>query len=211
MRTLIAAFLIIICIPVLGMGQEFKIPNYFNPKDEIEAEKFTENYKYIEEKLSELKSSIDNASSDLKVSLNDFRQLTYDLNKKIANLEKTRIPTRTVAAFNLRECPTGWSPFDDGAGRVIIGVGKGKGLTEKKLGETGGEEKIVLTEAQMPEHWHYVPARGGGTNIEKTWALKAANQGNWGEPHDRRTDERGKNQPHNNMPPFITLLFCQKD
>lgn len=39
-------------------------------------------------------------------------------------------------------------------GRTIIGAGDGVGLTERTVGETGGEETVVLTEAQLAAHTH---------------------------------------------------------
>ncbi len=57
MRTLIVAFLIIICIPILGISTEWEIPNKFKSNDPIMAEKFNENYEAIEKKVSELKEA----------------------------------------------------------------------------------------------------------------------------------------------------------
>jgi hypothetical protein len=161
MKTLIAAFLIIICIPGLGISEDCC--------EEIRKE------------ITALRLSIENM-----------------------------IPKGTVAAFDLMMCPAGWSDFNEGAGRVILGVGRGTGLSERRLRDEGGQEKVGLIEAQIPRHFHYVPARGGGRNIQKTWALQAAGKGNWGRPHERMTDSRGGNKPHENMPPFITLRFCKK-
>jgi hypothetical protein len=182
MKTLIAAFLIIICIPGLGISEDFQIPNKFEDNETIKAEKLNQNYEEIEKEITDLKQLLENM-----------------------------IPKGTVAAFDLEKCPDGWSNFNEGAGRVILGIGQGKGLSERKLRDEGGQEKVGLVEAQIPRHFHYVPARGGGRNIPKTWALQAANKGNWGPPHARQTDTRGDNKPHENMPPFITLRFCKKD
>ncbi len=42
----------------------------------------------------------------------------------------------------------------DTRGRVVIGPGHGPGLSDYRLGETGGSESVTLTVAQMPVHSH---------------------------------------------------------
>jgi hypothetical protein len=119
------------------------------------------------------------------------------------------IPRGTVGAFELAECPSGWDNFAAGAGRTIIGVGQGNGLTSRILLEQGGEEMHTLTEAEMPSHTHAYD--------DQTQSL---NNGGWGDgggddgPAWRGqgipTSATGGNQPHNNMPPYLALLFCKK-
>ena len=43
-------------------------------------------------------------------------------------------------------------------GRFVLGSGKGSGLTNRTVGDTGGVETVALTEAQMPSHSHDVSA-----------------------------------------------------
>lgn len=42
----------------------------------------------------------------------------------------------------------------DLGGRVAVGQGKGTGLSDRQLGQTGGAERVSLTEQQMPVHTH---------------------------------------------------------
>ncbi len=42
----------------------------------------------------------------------------------------------------------------DFRGRVPIGTGQGSGLSNRSLGEKGGQENITLTTANMPSHTH---------------------------------------------------------
>ncbi len=129
---------------------------------------------------------------------------------KTREFEKNKVPQGTVAAFALFTCPNGWLEFKDGAGRVILGVGSGKGLTErKKIFEIGGQELVTLTEPQMPSHYHQIPSRGN-SGAEVVFAVQASSKGEYNGDYARQTDSKGGNQPHENMPPFITLLFCQK-
>ena len=43
-------------------------------------------------------------------------------------------------------------------GRTPIGVGHGGGLTPRQLGESGGEEKVMLDQNQIPSHTHALDA-----------------------------------------------------
>lgn len=64
------------------------------------------------------------------------------------------------------EVPTGWAlctgqkvngrSTPDLRGRFVLGTGTGKGLTERKIDQTGGEESHVLTVAELPAHTHLV-------------------------------------------------------
>ena len=117
------------------------------------------------------------------------------------------IPRGTVGAFNLAECPIGWEYFSAGAGRGIIGSGQGQGLTNRTLLESGGEETHTLTEAEMPSHTHPgTIASDSGPN-----AAHLAVQDPQNLPQYRGAiGATGGSQPHNNMQPYIALLFCQK-
>lgn len=64
------------------------------------------------------------------------------------------MPTGAVMAFNLASCPSGWTEYTAGAGRSIIGVGAGAGLTARTLGETGGAETVGLSISNLPSHSH---------------------------------------------------------
>jgi microcystin-dependent protein len=122
-------------------------------------------------------------------------------------IKKVSLPKDSVLAFNRSRCPLGWVPLSKAAGRVIVGVGAGEGLTGRALFELGGEEKHILTEAEMPSHSHTVAIGRADTSIagDKLPYIAHPNQRAW------KTDSRGGSQPHNNMPPFIALLYCIKE
>jgi hypothetical protein len=122
------------------------------------------------------------------------------------------VPKGAVMAFNLAECPNGWSPLVAASGRVIVGAGKAEGLSERKLAEEGGEEKHVLTVDEMPSHNH--------TNGVYQYLLTA--NGQWtarigddspNEPnlaHMAPLAASGGSQAHNNMQPFHVLTYCER-
>lgn len=121
----------------------------------------------------------------------------------------TVIPKGAVMAFNLEDCPTGWVPFARAAGRTLIGAGKGEGLSERKLGQSDGQETVQLSPNQMPSHTH--DQRVGqhalpGSKIT-AWNLRATG----GPQIISSTQPTGRNQRHENMQPFVVVTYCERE
>lgn len=108
--------------------------------------------------------------------------------------------------------PPGWvlcngtNGTPDLRGRFILGVGQGGGLTNRNIGERGGEENHVLNINEIPAHSHvYAYDRWGGGSE------RAHNGGSWGNNRSRTdTTNTGGNQAHNNMPPYYVLAYIMK-
>jgi len=90
-------------------------------------------------------------------------------------------------------------------GRAVIGSGQGDGLTDRAVGETGGEEEHTLTVAELASHNHGVYAEhilhsGPETDIPVllTESLFEITQ----------TGYAGNDEGHNNMQPFMALKFA---
>lgn len=178
----------------------------------------------LDTKVANLAKMVEDQTKSLAVSVkNDFKN---DVNKLVqaalANaensssstkelLKSTTFPSGAVLAFSLPECPTGWSSFDEGAGRVILGVGKGEGLTERKLMEKGGKENHQLTIAEMPKHKHVWRGVRADRMDDYGFGGSERNVHRASGNVDDISEEQGGDQPHNNMSPFIALRFCQKD
>ncbi len=114
------------------------------------------------------------------------------------------LPKGAVMAFNLPKCPDGWAPFAPLSGRVIVGVGAGAGLTERKLGDRGGEEEHRLTVDEMPSHSHQY-------QTAQNWDGDRSGRQNAGyERITPSTSPAGGDKPHNTMPPFQALLYCER-
>jgi hypothetical protein len=111
-----------------------------------------------------------------------------------------------VIAFD-QPCPNGWTEFTDAAGRVIIGVGRGEGLTSRARGDTGGEEKHTLTVNEMPSHSHAIFRPADPSNDDELFVAGGTIRRSGPLP----TERTGGGQPHNNMQPYIALYFCKKD
>ncbi|MBN1661183.1 MAG: tail fiber protein [Anaerolineae bacterium] len=85
-------------------------------------------------------------------------------------------------------------------GRTVIGTGQGSGLTNRPLGEGGGEERHTLTIAEMPSHSHStLVALGSG--------IAPIAGANWG---TGQTGSTGGDGPHNNMQPYLVLNYLIK-
>lgn len=121
------------------------------------------------------------------------------------------VPKGAVMAFNLTECPKGWTMFGAASGRVIVGAGSGNGLTPRAVGSTGGAETHVLSLAEIPRHRHDTTEAGDANSTFGISGEKRARHGvSWAQFATSFTDYAGDGQPHNNMPPFHTLLYCER-
>jgi len=99
-------------------------------------------------------------------------------------------------------------------GRTLLHFGPDSFGNSYPLGQSAGQANVALTLSQMPAHSHLAegisvqaysfPAEG------RTWAESPLN------PYSSDSDtvmnpasvsQAGGNQPHNNMPPYLTLNF----
>lgn len=129
-------------------------------------------------------------------------------------LKREIVPDGAVIAFDRRDgCPRGWSQFNAGISRVIVGAGKPRSLpsggvdtvlSAREFNEAGGEETVRLTLDQMPTHDHGGLFAGDGNQagMLNEWTYHAAGY--------EQIRAQGGSQPHNNMPPFIALYYCKK-
>ena len=148
----------------------------------------------------------------------------------ISVLFEPTVPDGAVVAF-LHPCKKfdGWEDYADGAGKFLLGAGKGvlrpqgphkpslsqseMSLSEIKFGDQGGQEAHTLTIDEIPGHNH---ANGPGMYLVQITGgdtVRAQTDATGGEIDIRRGFEikvAGGGQPHNNMPPYIALHFCQK-
>ena len=91
----------------------------------------------------------------------------------------------------------------------ILGAG-----ASRAPGDTGGQEQVILTSAQMPSHGH-------NTNTRVRWASPPesnALQTSWApdtgnlviNSSDIYTSNTGDGDPHNNMPPYYVLYIWRR-
>lgn len=157
-------------------------------------------------------AAVDNAAAVIESRVGERVRLSLaNLPGGADLITAVQVPSGAVLAFDRQRCPDGWSPFDALAGRVIVGAGRAEGLTPRRVGDRGGEERVTLTLAQMPEHRHANPTIGPNQVIQEIEGLEIGGRGSYGPQHRRPTDTAGQSQPHENMPPFFTLLYCRKN
>ena len=93
--------------------------------------------------------------------------------------------------------------------------GQGPGLSSYALGQQAGQETVTLGASQLPAHAHALnagtsaPQRGGvgavpGAHPDKGYHPGPANA----TANAQMVGPAGGGQPHNNMPPYLTLSFC---
>ena len=119
-----------------------------------------------------------------------------------------------------------------GDGRVTFGLpnlqgatpmqqGQGPGLSQRYLGELGGSPAVTLINSEMAMHTHTALAVDAGgdspTPTNNTWAQ--ARTGRSGDAlysvgvqpnllmNSQAVLPTGGSQPHNNMPPYLTVTF----
>lgn len=144
------------------------------------------------------------------------------------------VPKGSVLAFNLENCPTGWSEFKEAWGRFVIGAVKesdlgkipgdfrvdssGAGLLERPFRKPGGEQAHVLSISEMPTHNHGGSTGGSSNGNYVEFPAKHGTTGSFSgnvpfstSDHIHSIPSQGESQAHENMPPYIALSYCQKE
>ena len=105
-------------------------------------------------------------------------------------------------------------------GSLPLDYGQGPGLSNYAIGETGGSPAVTLLTSEMPIHNHAAicsPAAGnstspGGNAFAGTSRGKPPAYGPSGSGTVNMSPSAvataGSGQPHENMPPYLTLNFC---
>jgi microcystin-dependent protein len=105
-------------------------------------------------------------------------------------------------------------------GSAPMQQGQGGGLSDRFLGENGGEQYVTLIQSEMPMHTHTAFAYDGGGEVTTPdgaiWASAmvgrvGTNMYSNAAPNvvmnPQTTSITGGSQPHNNMPPYLTVTF----
>ncbi|MBR0775296.1 phage tail protein [Bradyrhizobium diazoefficiens] len=102
-------------------------------------------------------------------------------------------------------------------GCAALNQGQGPGLTDRVIGETGGEQFLTLLQSEIPFHTHAVTASNqigtdrtpAGEDLARSSGMNLYGPSGTQVMMDlQATTPAGGSQPHNNMSPFLTLMFC---
>jgi len=88
--------------------------------------------------------------------------------------------------------------------------GTGPGLSNRRLGERGGQETVTLTEDQIPKHGHSVSDATASQASPKDGVPAIANDGesNYAPTgDDTSAGSGGGGQAHPNMPPYLAINY----
>ena len=96
-----------------------------------------------------------------------------------------------------------WEAF--ATGQTLIGVDSSQNEFNSVL-KTGGEKTHTLTIDEMPEHGFTIST----TNSSSTYTDGYIMTGGYIKTHDVTLGSIGGGQPHNNLPPYITVYFWRK-
>ncbi|GAA0357380.1 phage tail protein [Bacillus horti] len=103
-------------------------------------------------------------------------------------------------------------------GRVPLHAGNGPGLSQRILGQMGGENAVTLIEANLPNHLHSVNVAGSGTQASPEGAVWASGGRGQAETYTSPNSNlvpmspaaispSGGSTPHENKQPFLTVNF----
>lgn len=102
--------------------------------------------------------------------------------------------------------------------RVPMHAGQGAGLSERQLGESGGQTAVALTDNEMPRHTHALRTAVSPTDTQPSSAVSLAAVGS-GAPayravgadrdllHGSSVQLTGSGNAHNNLPPVLVVTF----
>lgn len=101
-------------------------------------------------------------------------------------------------------------------GRAPLNQGQGPGLSNYVVGESGGSETVMLTQAEMPQHTHAgqtVNGRAQTNNPANALPARPSGVALYGAPQNLSAMApgvlavAGGGLPHTNMQPYLTLNF----
>jgi microcystin-dependent protein len=102
-------------------------------------------------------------------------------------------------------------------GSAAMNQGQGAGLSQRFLGETGGEQTVTLLTSEMPNHNHALQANSqvgnrrpvsGNALARSTGANMYLPSGTITQMAFQAVTIQGSSNPHNNMQPYLALVYC---
>ena len=120
-----------------------------------------------------------------------------------------KVPPGAVVAFEAEKCPDGWKLYHASAGKFLLGANK-----DHTLRDEGGTEEHTLTLNEMPNHSHDDDGRLLLVQRSHDVTSKEVDSKGRDEINVRQgvpMSASGGNEPHENMPPYRVVNFCEKE
>ncbi|MFY0619455.1 hypothetical protein [Shimia sp.] len=224
-RTILTTALLTALLTTTASAQALLDCSGLDPEQERDAYRAFECVSGLDSDLRAALSRIETLESQMQTLLDTVAQIDTE----------ALIPANAVLAVDSPgRCPNGWSEFVEAQGRTIIGASFGKPsnlsrsadqeTTQRKYRDHGGEERVLLTQGQMPKHNHTVTSSPPDSSVhdgfggsKEPFGLRAEYDPEvlptpgWETQHPSFMSAEGGDQAHNNMPPYIALYFCKKD
>ncbi|UII31366.1 tail fiber protein [Fulvivirga ulvae] len=153
--------------------------------------------------------------------------------KSVKSYVDDRLPKGVICMWSGDNAPAGWALCNgengtpDLTGRFIVGLG-GTGDYDT-IGNTGGQEQVTLTTAQLPAHSHSGSTKdagehnhsfsgskkhGRGAKTGNHYDYYASSSGTTGSAgkhsHSFDTNDTGGSKSHENRPPYYVLAYIIK-
>jgi len=120
-------------------------------------------------------------------------------------------PASAVVAFAAADsCPQGWQDYTEANGRVIIGAGRGAGLTLREFGTVGGRENPNWKDIGLQETLinQMISRSGGGMSVFNPGAIPITTRVLGAvKIFDGEQKDFGELAT---LPPYIALKLCRK-
>ena len=143
---------------------------------------------------------------------------TYLTNTSSGSGASAVVPVGGIIMWSgdIASIPSGWALCNGANGtpdlrdKFVVGAtsdSSGTSYPGLQPGASGGEAEVTLTEAQLPSHTHTWDRQDSSTNAGyRPWPAN----NNDVVKTTTETGATGGDQPHNNLPPYLTLAFIMR-
>ena len=143
---------------------------------------------------------------------------TYLTNTSSGSGASAVVPVGGIIMWSgdIASIPSGWALCNGANGtpdlrdKFVVGAtsdSSGTSYPGLQPGASGGEAEVTLTEAQLPSHTHTWDRQDSSTNANyRPWPAN----NNDVVKTTTETGATGGDQPHNNLPPYLTLAFIMR-
>lgn len=145
-------------------------------------------------------------------------QTWNDLVNNVESLNSSYIPSWAIMAFNLSSCPSWWTEFTQAKWKTLVGVWNWTDINSYStwftLLQQWGEYRHTLNISEIPSHNHWWAAKYSwySVNPNSWWSsLRMQFEWNWSNIDWLTIQSQWWDQSHNNIQPYVAILYCTKN